>query len=103
MARIQRIIQSAEITLANPGDSVPLTPDETFTKSFLIQASIENTDYLKIGDANSRNISLAPGQFYSYEPDALDHGGGGKIDLSRVFVETIAAGQKFVFEYSGGI
>lgn len=103
MSRTQIFTPNAQKTIALAVTPEQVITTQTFVKSFFIQAAVTNTDYVYVGDVNNQNISLGPGQNVQIDADALDLGGGGKLDLSLVYVRTAVNGGKVNWAYLAGI
>lgn len=103
MSRTQEFTPRAVVNIANAGVPQQLSPTRHFVKSLMISALPTNTDFLYVGDATTRTIPLQPGQFIAINADALDVGGGGKFDLSTVWIDALVSGEGFSWAYMEGI
>lgn len=66
----------------------PLSTIKYLTTSFIIQAPLDNTDFLLIGNKNNQFFEIAPGNDLSIEGDKLDHGTQSYFDLSNWYVKS---------------
>ncbi len=103
MSRVQTFEAQSQLTLTTGGTLYQLTSVPVFAKSVIVQSDPANTDYVLIGNASTQTMAISPSQAYIIDADALDLGGGGKIDLSTIRVKSATSAQKVNWSYLGGI
>ena len=88
MARLQ---EPRNIDLGNfTTTAVQISATQILTTSFIIQAPVGNTDFIKLGNALGQFFIIAPGKDFQVEGDKLDNGTSAYVDLSQWYVIAVS-------------
>lgn len=90
MARLQR---PQNFTVAVTTTPAALSATENNVTSFIIQAPVTNTDFIKVGNSSSQVFQIAPGRDLEVNGDNLDLGTSGYVDLKEWFVSSVSGAQ----------
>jgi len=90
MARLQ---QPQNFTVAVNTTATPLTASEHNVTSFIIQAPVSNTDFIKVGNSSLQVFQIAPGRDLEVNGDNLDLGTSGYVNLNEWFVSSVSGTQ----------
>lgn len=83
------IVTLSPVTVSSAGNAVQLSSSSIFTSSATIQADVDNSGNIYIGDSSvtsSNGIELKPGDVYEFSGDDI-RGIGEQIDLSDLYVD----------------
>lgn len=97
MSRIQTIVGYTPKVIAAAATPETLTVTQKFVKSIIIQAAATNTDFMYVGDASFQNFALSPGKSLEIHGDNLDHGTGGILDISTIYIRAAVNGESVVY------
>lgn len=73
--------------------AVQLSATEKLVTSFIVQAPITNTDFIKIGNAAGQFFNIAPGKDFEVNGDNLDNGTTAYTDLAKWYVIAVSGNQ----------
>lgn len=93
MSREQRLAAFPITTVPTAGTPVQLNASLETIKSVIVQALPQNTDFIKIGDANYQETYIAPGRALTITGDGMDYGGYGQFSLSGIWIDSLVNGE----------